>query len=175
MPFCKIKAKTMFFAFVVTFSLYLSCSAKRVEFFDQRCTQAKEVVVRLLQILSNYDIKDINTRKYIEDFFRSEDDIDIFVASLTYKVRDKKAFYGSIENFSILSSYYDENSKGCKFEVYVRLKKKYPLDDIRFSYYLTLFEEDGRWFVEPPQYIGDIKRREYKGGGEGIMESIREY
>jgi hypothetical protein len=128
----------------------------------ERCSDAAEVLKDFFKILETYDIRDSDTRNIISSFFESEEDRDLFIAKMTFEIRKKEAFYGNIVEYSILSSKFFPEQNRCDFEVSFVVRKKYPLGDVKIITTLSLFKssEDGKWFIEKPDYVGDIERRD---------------
>lgn len=156
-----------FFGIVFLFSQSVfisSCSQKRVDlrFIPDQCSDAKVVLEDFFKILETYDIRDSDTRNIISSFFESDEDRDLFIAKMTFEIRKKGAFYGNIVEYSILGSKFSPEQNRCDFEVAFVVRKKYPLGDVQIITDLSLFKrtEDGKWFIEKPEYIGDVEKRD---------------
>lgn len=143
------------------FFLFLSSMqcAKKVEInFPPRCNEAKQTLVQLLDILSVFDIRNKETRRFIKEFFKDEESVELFVAKMAYELRDKNSYYGNFHSYRIVGA--EENKEGnCTFYVEFSVRKKYPLGIVKGEVGITLFQEGKRWYVEKPEYVGEIKKR----------------
>ncbi len=160
-----LNLKTLPIMFV--FLNLISCSAKAVDIpQEHNCYPAYVRVSALFSLFKIYDIKDVRTREKIKEFFMNSEDIDIFIASLTYLLRTKKAFYGKILDFKVKS--FGENENECSFNLILYVQKKYPLGDVLVEAEVEMYKIKDSWFVKRPKYIGEVERRgdreERRGG-----------
>lgn len=147
--------------FLCIFFILLSSTrcAKNVKInLPPKCNGAKLTLEQLLDILSIFDIRNKETRHFIKEFFRDEESVDLFVAKITYELRDKNSYYGNFHSYRIVGA--KENKEGqCTFHVEFSVRKKYPLGIVKGEVEISLFQEGERWYVEKPEYVGEIKKR----------------
>lgn len=143
--------------FPIIFLMPIYCSSHKTAYIPQECSEELSALNELMDILKRYDIRDVRTRELIMKFFKDAEQSDIFISSVIYKIREQEAFYGTFESFRILSSKITE--KACEFEVEIKLKRKYPVEDLRIYDNIVFVKENGSYYIQPPQYIGEIKER----------------
>jgi len=110
-----------------------------------------------MDILQRHDIRDIRTREKLQKFFRNEEEEDKFISSLIYKIREKESFYGRVSSYKIIDISYEENI--CTFDVQISLEKRYPIENIKIYESISLINENGSHYIQPPKYVGEIKER----------------
>ncbi|MCS7213247.1 MAG: hypothetical protein NZ927_03370 [Candidatus Calescibacterium sp.] len=147
--------KITIFSILILIPIY--CSSHKIAYVPQECSEELSALNELMNTLSRYDIRDVRTKDLITKFFKDTEQAEIFISSVIYKIREQEAFYGTFESFRILSSKIAENA--CEFEVEIKLRRKYPVEDIRIYNNIVFVKENGSYYIQPPQYIGEIKER----------------
>lgn len=151
----------MQFIFLALSLILLRCSYYKYDRNTQirgtECSKEIECLSELMDLLSRYDIRDMRTRRIIGKFFKTEEDLDMFISSMIYKIREKDAYYGTFNSYRITSFELGENH--CNFSVQITLRRRYSLEDIRVNTEITFTMEDNLCLVRPSEYIGEIRER----------------
>jgi len=155
-----------FLSFIILFSANLGCSKKIKNPIPQQCEEPRAELEKLLKILSTFDIRDKRTRDVIKPFFKDKESLDLFIAKMTYELRSRNSYYGNLYSYKIYGGSFEEKEGGgegeekiCTFEVEFSVRKKYPLGIVEGKVEISLFQENGKWYIKKPEYVGEIKER----------------
>mgnify|MGYP005846878149 CR=1 FL=1 len=151
---------------LLIFSLVMYCSQKYLPVkFDDK--EFEKTFSKFWQTLSKVDIKNILSRPYLEPFFMEPEDLDMYIAKRAYEINQSDAVGGQVLKYSAISAEEDKNSypksttaeKILRVNVYYVLRKKFPLSRAEIITEEWWGKFSNFWYVLPPVYIGDIKRK----------------
>jgi len=152
-------------SFIILFSANLECSKKIKNPIPERCEEPRAELEKLLKLLSTFDIRDKRTRDVIKPFFKDKESLDLFIAKITYELRNKNSYYGNLYDYKIYGGRFEEKEgegeeeKICTFDVEFSVRKKYPLGIVEGKIEISLFQENEKWYIKKPEYVGEIKER----------------